>query len=289
MHDHSPAGSATVDTGNSAPALEGAERHAGPRPKAPTSSLSRLLNILDLFSEAQTSVHVEDIIHLYGVSQSTGYRYLQELCESGLLAQLGSGAYSLGPRVVELERLLRLSDPLLLAGRHVMQGLTEQSRNKAFLLCTFYKDRVLCIHSVGPEEIRVNGVNIPILRGRGTPLPLFKGAGSHAILAFLPAHRIRALFETNQTAIADSGLGGNWPEFRNALSNIRKQGYAKSFSKSHPRLVGIAVPIVPEEGLQLASLLVLTSDTKEEQHEERRLIELLHEKAAAIKLALREF
>ena len=122
-----------------------------------TSALTRLLQILDLFTLERPTVRVEEVVNNFDIVQSTAYRYLKELCDAGLLAQQGKGVYSLGRRIVELERLLQLSDPLLLAGREVMESLHDESTNRTFLLCAYYKDAALCVYKVGPDEIKHKG------------------------------------------------------------------------------------------------------------------------------------
>ena len=59
-----------------------------------------------MFSLASPLIAVEDITVRLGYTRSTAYRYLKELCDAGLVAPVSSGNYSLGPRIVELERLV---------------------------------------------------------------------------------------------------------------------------------------------------------------------------------------
>jgi DNA-binding IclR family transcriptional regulator len=221
-----------------------------------TSALTRLLQILDLFTLERPTVRVEEVVKGFNIVQSTAYRYLKELCDAGLLAQQGKGVYSLGRRIVELERLLQLSDPLLLAGREVMDALQPYADNRTFLLCAYYKDAALCVYKVGPDEIRYNGTMMKILRGRGTVLPLFSGAGSQAILANLPPHQIKSLYLTNASEIARAGLGTSWKEFRSALANIRKQGFAQTIGTMNPGMHSVAVPVLRSDGKVVGSLLM---------------------------------
>ncbi|WP_020653101.1 IclR family transcriptional regulator [Massilia niastensis] len=246
------------------------------------SSSSKILNILDLFNIDRTTLHVQDVAALFGVSQSTAYRYLKELSSAGFLAQLGKGNYSLGPKIVELERLLRLTDPLFVAGTLAMSNLQQYCANRALLLCTLYNDRVLCIYKTGADAIRTDSESMPILRDRGTPFPLFQGAGSQAILAHLPAHTIKSLYLSSQEAIADARLGSTWKEFRDKLSQIRKNGYAMHTGKINTKMLGVAVPIVLQSGEVTGSLLMLTQNTSEEIDELGNIVPQLQAQATAI-------
>lgn len=228
------------------------------------SALTRLLQILDLFTLDRPTILVDEVVKDFKIVQSTAYRYLKELCDAGLLAQQGKGVYSLGRRIVELERLLQLSDPLLLSGREVMDDLVQFAQNRAFLLCAYYKDAALCVYKVGPDEISYKGNRIKILRGRGTVFSLFSGAGSQAILASLPPHQIKSLYLSNASQIAAAGLGSTWKEFRISLSEIRRQGFAQTIGKINPGLHSVAIPILKSDGKVAGSLLMIGSSVGSE-------------------------
>ena len=87
------------------------------------SSLGRLLSILDLYSETKPIWTLEDITLETGFARSTAYRYVKELCDSGLLMSIGKGAHVLGPRFIEFDRLIRNNDPLLIASQRIMPDL----------------------------------------------------------------------------------------------------------------------------------------------------------------------
>ncbi len=251
------------------------------------SALTRLLQILDMFTLERPQIHVDEVVASFGVGQSTAYRYLRELSDAGLVASQGKGNYALGRRIVELERILQLSDPLLLAGKPVLDSLQPHSTNRAFLLCTPYVGRVLCVYKVGAEEIIRNGVAMPIQRGRGTSFPLFRGAGSQIILAHMLPHQIKSLFLSNPDEIAESGLGKTWKEFRTSLSVMRKQGYARTVGRMNPGMYSISVPILKPDSRVAGSLLMLgaADDADDSTH----LVPMLQEKAGAISSSLGDF
>jgi DNA-binding IclR family transcriptional regulator len=245
-----------------------------------SSALTRLLQILNMFTVDHPQVQVEEVVAAFGVGQSTAYRYLRELSDAGLVAAQGKGAYSLGRRIVELERILQLADPLLLAGKPVLESLAPHCANRAFLLCTPYNERVLCVHKVGADELVHQGRSMPIQRGRGTSFPLFRGAGSQIILAHLPSHQIKSLFLGNHTEIAEAGLGSTWVEFRTMLSSMRKVGHAKTVGRVNPGMYSVAVPILRNDGRVAGSLLMLGAVDEDDRALE--LVPLLQQKALEI-------
>jgi DNA-binding IclR family transcriptional regulator len=215
------------------------------------SSVVKVLDVLDLFSLETPVLRVEEIGQRLGYTRASAYRYVRDLCDAGLLAQGGGGAYALGPRILELERLVRLTDPLLRASQLVLARMRPAvARGGGVLLvCSLYRDRVLCIHQEGAERLTASGRIIPIQRVRGLPMPLFRGAASLAILANLPPRQVRALHARQGEAIAGAGLGANWASFRARLGEIRKAGYATSTGQMDPDLSAVSAPILlPGEG-----------------------------------------
>jgi DNA-binding IclR family transcriptional regulator len=250
------------------------------------SSLTRLLQILDLFSLERSTVHVEEVMQAFGIVQSTAYRYLKELTDAGLLSQQGKGVYGLGRRIMELERLLQLSDPLLLAGRPVLDGMAEYANNCALLLCAFYKDAALCVHKVGPDVLHYQGASMRIQRGRGTVLSLFSGAGSQAILAHLPAHQVKSFYLTNARDISKAGLGEDWASFRGALAGIRKRGFARTLGKINPGMHSVAVPVLRPDGKVAGSVLLIGTVSPADQDIAMALLPFMQTKAQEIGQAL---
>ena len=210
------------------------------------SSVAKVLDVLDLFSLATPVLRVEDLSPRLGYTRASAYRYVRDLCDAGLLAPAGGGAYALGPRVLELERLVRLTDPLLRASQLVLARMrpTATRAGGVLLVCSLYRDRVLCIHQEGADRLTTGGRIIAIQRVRGLPMPLFRGAASLSILAHLPARQARTLYQRQGEAIAQAGLGSNWAGFRARLNAIRRVGYAASTGTMDPDLSAVSAPIL---------------------------------------------
>jgi len=91
------------------------------------SSLSKLLSVLDLFGPQTLKIDPDTIAERMGLSRATVYRYVKDLCDAGLLTRVDAGSYGLGPRVIELDWMMRQYDPILLAGRELMHELSAQT------------------------------------------------------------------------------------------------------------------------------------------------------------------
>ncbi|HZY16649.1 MAG TPA: helix-turn-helix domain-containing protein [Ramlibacter sp.] len=235
-----------------APAARGpapAPARASGRAKGTASSLGRAFQILELFTIASPVIQIDDVVRQLGYTRSTAYRYAKELCEAGLLTPAANaGQYSLGARIVELERLLVLTDPLYRAGHAVLDPLGQDDRS-LLLQSLSHGNQVLCIYKKGPEILQHGGLRVALNRSRGVPFPLFRGAASLVILANLTLHRIRQTYLSDPARIAAAGLGQSWDEFRLLLAAIRRRGYAVSRSeRKTPLVLGIAVPILLPAG-----------------------------------------
>jgi DNA-binding IclR family transcriptional regulator len=212
------------------------------------SSLEKMLALLDVFTRTAPAWSTEDLIGLSGTSRSTCYRYIKVLQDAGLLTPVAGGAWMLGPRVIELDRTMRLTDPVTIGGGPPMRRLAKETGHSA-LLCVLFSGTVMCVDDNAPAAGAPPG-----LFSRGQRRPLFTGAASKAILAHLPPHQLRALFARHRMAIAGAGLGADWDAFRGALRAIREAGHSVTVGEFRPGILGIAAPLFNAEGGVLGSL-----------------------------------
>jgi DNA-binding IclR family transcriptional regulator len=232
-----------------------------------------MLRVVDLFSEHAPVWTVDDIAVKLDYTRATAYRYVGELHEAGLLTRVGRGAYALGPRIIELDRQIRRCDPLLGAAEEVMQGLLRPNRGQVVLLCNLFRDKVLCIHQAGHD--RELGVSF----ARGRPMPLFRGATSKAILAYLPERRLTKLFLQYQQQIGAAGLGRSGEEFLASLKAIRRQGYAITNADVDPGVIGVGVPVFSAERAVIGSLSVVFPEARFQRTGLKRVVSDLREAA----------
>lgn len=219
------------------------------------NSLEKALGLLDVFTQAAPVWSAEDLMRYSGASPATCYRYIKTLHKAGLLARVANGSYTLGPRVLELDRIARQCDPVYIAGGPVIKRLAERTRFSA-LLCILYSGKVMCV-----REALAPGAP-PELFSRGQSRPLFSGATAKAILAWLPAHQLRAIFAKHRKSLAVAGLGADWDSFRKALRQIRQDGYSLTTGEFNPGITAIAAPLFNRAGDVLGSLAVAAAAEK---------------------------
>jgi len=210
-----------------------------------------MLAILDVFTVERPVATVNEIAAAIEVPRVTAYRYLKTLCDAGLLLRLGNADFCLGPRIVQLDRQIQLSDPLIALSRSAVSECLSAAPWDALLLCSFARDMVLCVH----EELRA-GSEVRLKRPRGMPFPMFRGPASQIILAHLPIARIRELYVQAIEKADDSPsvLGANLDEVRKSLRAMKRRGYAMSRNEFRTGLLGVAAPIHDGSGRIVGSI-----------------------------------
>lgn len=231
---------------------------------------------MDFFGSQTAALSAEEIIGRLGCSRPQGYRYVHELCAAGLLTRF-SGAYSLGPRIIEMDFIIRSADPLLETSESLIRELRDRVECDV-LLASIFGDRIVAIH-----HERSNGTEF-VRYGRGRPMPLFSGAACKIILASLPVARQKRLFLKYPEEAAESKLGGTWDEFQAELRSIRRAGYAMSLGELDSANVGIAAPVFHEPGVPPAALAVVMPRARYDTADSEEIVRTVREVAARISL-----
>lgn len=244
-----------------------------------SGSGERLLAILGLFSEDAPEWTPEEMMQALGFSRPTLYRYLKTLKDAGYLVSLPQAGYTLGPRVTELDFLMRRSDPLIAASQPHLKALSEAFVGSAFVL-RFYGQKMLCVASeVSAPEPRSS-------YPRGRPMPIGKGAVSRAIVAFLPPKERAALVSDYLDAFVTSGIGTTKDAVLTELKRIRRDRVATARGEVTPGLVGVASPILAGDGTPIGALCLSTEEATLSKDQLTALRTMIRDRAEAISDAL---
>lgn len=244
------------------------------------SSPARVFAILDLFTKENPIWQPDNINSILGYSRPTGYRYVKELVEAGLLQKVSAGNYALGGRIIALDYQLRQTDPVLFAADPVMRELATQTKFDAALSVMFAGPQVVDVHHVNAEK------NLHLSFGRGRPRPLFLAASPKILLGHLPRGLLKKIYETHAKEIGASGMGNTLQEFLTMLTKIRKDGFYRSQGELESGLGALAVPIFNAEGDCVAALALVGSVQRFEADLDVRLLRKLKESSAAISFSL---
>lgn len=243
---------------------------APPERNGEISVLGRMAAVLNAFSTARSSLTVEEVAGLIGASDTTAYRYLAELCDAGLLSRR-TGFYVLGPKVIELEYIIRSCDPVMRAGEATMLSLADTTGCNV-LLCNIYNETIVNVfHAVGRDPITVTFT-------KGRPMPLFRGSQARAILSVLDRRRLKRIYERNIDDPDLKKLAGNWEEFKTLMQQTRKMGYYISRNELDADVTGIAAPVFDRDTV-LGSLVLAYASSSPPPISERSLAQIVVETA----------
>lgn len=219
-------------------------------------SRNRVLHILQLFDRHPVWT-VEATAREMGISASSAYRDVQELCQTGFLDPVLGAGYVLGPAFVQYDRLIRRNDALIRIATPLMRGLLEDTTQRATaVLSRRYRDCVMCVHQ---EQGRAPH---PVAAyERGVAMPLFKGATAKAILAHLDERVLKRMYLEYEAQIRAASGCGSWKEFQAELAAIRADGFAVTISEVTANRVGIAAPV--HLGKQVVAALSLVLHIRE--------------------------
>lgn len=213
---------------------------------------SRLLRILASFDLSRPVLKPAALMEELGASRASIYRDLATLEAAGLLERVADRGYALGSLIVELDRQIRLADPLLKASGTLLRKLADDTGGTV-LLCRVHGAKVLCIH----QEATV-AAQTPVSYERGRAMPLYRGATSKIILAHLQDDALRALWERDASDMIAAGLPTSLEGLRAAMQVIRNDGYYITESELDRGLAGFAAPLM--DGVRvLGSLSVVTA------------------------------
>lgn len=201
------------------------------------SSAQRLIEVLALFTLKRPTWTPLAAAHAVNLSRASAYRYFLMLDEAGYINEVAGHRYALGPRIVELDRQIRLGDPLVQVAVDEMVKLARNTGGVA-LLCRLYNQRVLCIH-------QERGTRPPgfVSYERGRAMPLYRGATSKVILAFRSADELEMLVERDRAEVARAGLPRDGAALRKVLKPIRDDRMCIAYREVDPDACGVAVPI----------------------------------------------
>lgn len=246
----------------------------------PATSLERLLSVLQLFTEDRLEWSPEDMMAHLGYARPTLYRYLKILSDAGLLVSHPHTGYTLGPKVVEMDYLLRLSDPLIRAAQPVLAALAGEFPCTA-LLVRWYGDRMLCVDSVTSLDEPLSSYP------RGRPMTLGRGAIARAILAFLPKAQALPIIATHLDDWQALGLGDSAEAVFSSLKGVRKDGVSMAFGEVTPGVTGTAAPLFDLARSPLGALCLTLRQEDADAPTRQRLLARVPQAAGQISERLR--
>jgi DNA-binding IclR family transcriptional regulator len=214
-----------------------------------------------------------------GLNRVTAFRILEELCAAGMLTKSGvPPRYDLGPEVVAMAAASARSLKFTELARPSMLRLADMSGDTVTLHMRSNAESLCADKIVGDFPIRANLLHV------GSRRPLGVGAGSMALLAWLPREEQAALLEITCRRIS------NFPNFnRNRIEHYiaksQRTGHVTMCDIIVDKMGAIAAPIRSHDGAIRAALSIAALTERIHQRE-RKLADALQTECKSIAEAL---
>ncbi len=207
-------------------------------------TLERGLDVLDCFCQGSSKLSLTEVTTLTGLNPSTAHRIFATLEKRNYLKRdPETKKYQLGPQLFRLFLpSLEASDLRSIAKPH-MQQLFDSSNESVSLYVALGEYR-LCMERIETTHALRRVINV------GERLPINKGAGGKALLAWMPEKQLKLLLANNIAIPLDE------------LAAIRHRGYAISIGEREQGVAAIAAPIFDASGQIIASLAIAAPEIR---------------------------
>lgn len=199
--------------------------------------IAKVLQVLQHFRDGPARLTAREVAEFLGVSLATAYRYLADLEDAGLIERASLNEYVLGSTIVELDRVIRLNDPLLAAAGEIMDSLSERT-GATVLLSRLHGLKVVCI-----REVRGASAPAAACYERGRAMPLFQGATSKVIMAHLTLDQLEKVALQHGPELCAASLPTSREALGSAMAELRASGVCFTCNEVSHGTQAWAVPI----------------------------------------------
>jgi len=220
-----------------------------PARTSPINAVQKACRILRSLSNPDAS-RLSEIANITSLNKATALRILDILAREGFVEReeatkswsLGAEAYLLGTAASRRHNLRERARPSLVR-------LAAATSDTVLLSVRSGLEAVCIDREIGDYPIRANYLDI------GSRRPLGVGAGSMALLAWLPDAEIEAILTLIKPQLAAySKISVKWLE--REVEQSRARGYTLVLNQIIPRMGGIGVPVLSPDAHPIAGLSV---------------------------------
>jgi DNA-binding IclR family transcriptional regulator len=249
-------------------------------------STARVMALLDALAEsADAGLRLADVTQKTGLNKTTAHRLLAGLLASGLADQDSeTGRYFVGMRLLSLAQAAKRRFRLAALIEPVLVRLSQQTQDTLALMVRSGDEAVCVDCREGSFPIRVLTLHA------GDRRPLGIGAGSLALLAFLPDAEVDRILV--QHAAARAVFPFDDIQLREMIAAARRQGYAyndvhlfKSM-ETITDMAGVGVPIMASDGTPVAALYLTAITRRFDQPRRDNIVAALRQEAEQIMTSL---
>jgi DNA-binding IclR family transcriptional regulator len=243
-------------------------------------TIDRAIRVLEVVGEAAaTGARMTDVMRGTALGRATAHRFLRALADSQMLDQdPDSGRYFLGMKLLVLSDAASNRFGLARHAAPALRRLAEKTADTIYLSARLGNVAVCLDRVEGAYPIRTLTLKI------GDRRPLGIGAGSMALLAFLPLQQIRPHIAANGAAIAAFGFDES--KMLGMVQMARRLGYAYNDGRLIPGMCAVGVPIRGRSGVPVAAISVAAIASRMDAARRADIVALIKQEAAALEIEL---
>lgn len=230
---------------------------------SPTQSLDRAIGLLDeIAGRARDGVGLTELAQRTALSKATAHRLLGGLKSLGLIEyDAARRRFHPGLRLYRMGLAAAARFDIVNMARPSMDRLAQETEDTVYLSLRVGDNAMCLARREGAFPIRTLTLNV------GDYRPLGLGAGSLALLAFVPEEETDGIIQRNRGALQHN------PNFdplnlRRMVAEARRLGYAVNDGLMLPEMAAVGVPVRDLSGRAVAALSVATIRSR--MHDERR-------------------
>ncbi|WP_397539343.1 IclR family transcriptional regulator [Rummeliibacillus pycnus] len=243
-------------------------------------SVQKAIKVLNAFSKEEPQLSLTELHKKTGIAISSLQRFLTTLvCEGFLHKDERTKQYQLGLSLLFLGRLVEEESSLLTVAKPILSKLNESTGESVSLNVIDGNER-RCILNFESTFTLSTKTYV------GDSSPLYAGASSKSLLAFLPIEEFEQYLEevdlieiTENTIISKEQLRMN-------LLEIRQQGYAISNSERVKGAFSVSAPIRLADGRPVASITIVIPVVRNDDYDKTQLTESVLAASKAIESQL---
>jgi DNA-binding IclR family transcriptional regulator len=242
------------------------------------NAIQKVCAILRVLAQ-RSPLRLTEIADATSLNKATTLRILASLIEEGFVSRVtGAKTYELGQEARVMAVGARRSVDIAELAQPSLLRLSEKSADTALLSVRSGVEALYLARSVGSHPLQPNYLQI------GSRRPLGVGAGSLALMVWLPDAEIEAVIEVIVPRLAKSPR--ITPKYlRERIVAARKHGHTVLIDAAYPGMGGVGVPIRDDAGQVIAALSIGASSDRIRRRE-AELADMLKKEAQVLARAM---
>lgn len=249
-------------------AVNTASRKAQGEPQG-VGLLIKVFQILDLFTEERSAWTQTELAQETGLARSTLSRLVRFLCARSYLMEQ-RGRYVLGYAAIELGRRAQLQFNLVDLCYDLLEEVAQKTGETAIL--GGYDESRDCVVCLAQIPSRHGGLRV--FENIGNTYPVYAGATSKAVLAFLPEPQLLRILAGSLTPVNPT-VKFTAKKLREQIADIRAKKFAVTHEETYPGVSGIGVPLLTPRAQSLGSIALAAPQHRMDSKTIKRWSELL--------------